>query len=461
MKWRDLFQLSVSNLKRRKLRTSLTLIGVMIGTASIVSMMSIGLAISYNLQQSLVESDNLTVINVRRSYEQGYIDESQLKKSDLSDPDKKLITDDAVEILKDLPGIEVISPVLEMGVVMKVGNKIADITLRGMSEEAIKTLNYKVVQGEDIDFSSQEFQLLLGKQATRYLYNPNSRGMEEEEQVELDIEPYSFYLDSANYHSRTYGDQSSSEEQEPLKRTIIVPRGIISSGKDSASSMYKSIDSQILVEFEALKRKLKEVFKNKPWPNQPSDKNNRPYSKLLYSSIFIRCTDLDATKNLVQEIKALGYEPESDLEFVEHMRKQMATQQMVLGGIGAISLLVAAIGIANTMMMTIYERTREIGIFKVLGCRLHLIRRMFLIESALIGLIGGVLGIILSFIVSSVLNSASSGAGAGEVKVYISYIPFWLAVLAVGFASLIGIVAGILPANRAMRLSALEALRTN
>ena len=78
--------------------------------------------------------------------------------------------------------------------------------------------------------------------------------------------------------------------------------------------------------------------------------------------------------------------------------------QADLGGIGAVYLLVAAIGIANTMMMSIYERTKEIGVLKVLGCSLKTIRNMFLIEAGFIGFIGGIIGLILSLLVSVLIN---------------------------------------------------------
>ena len=80
-------------------------------------------------------------------------------------------------------------------------------------------------------------------------------------------------------------------------------------------------------------------------------------------------------------IRAMGYNVSSNIEYIDSMKKQFAMVQAVLGGIGAVSLFVAAIGIANTMMMSIYERTKEIGVMKVIGCSLGNIRQMFLFGS--------------------------------------------------------------------------------
>lgn len=144
--------------------------------------------------------------------------------------------------------------------------------------------------------------------------------------------------------------------------------------------------------------------------------------------------------------------------------------QAVLGGIGAVSLFVAAIGITNTMMMSIYERTKEIGVMKVLGCDLRNIRTLFLMEAGFIGFIGGVIGLMLSFIISFVINKISASGGQDMMNVGIvgvgsanssgiSYIPLWLVLLSLIFAILVGMVAGFFPARRAMKLSPLAAIR--
>ena len=129
---------------------------------------------------------------------------------------------------------------------------------------------------------------------------------------------------------------------------------------------------------------------------------------------------------------------------------------MVLGAIGAISLFVAAIGIANTMVMSIYERTREIGVMKVIGATIPDIRRLFLTEAAFIGLLGGMVGVILSYASSKIINMVSMNMG----RETISLIPIWLGLLGIVFATFVGVAAGFFPAVRATKLSALAAIKT-
>ncbi|HRU42224.1 MAG TPA: FtsX-like permease family protein, partial [Candidatus Diapherotrites archaeon] len=150
-------------------------------------------------------------------------------------------------------------------------------------------------------------------------------------------------------------------------------------------------------------------------------------------------------------------------DILESMQKTTASIRIVLGAIGAVSLLVASIGITNTMVMSIYERTREIGIMKVIGSSLGDIKRMFLFEAAMIGLLGGIIGLLLSYGVSYGLNTAGFAllgffgpAGGGSKP---SIIPLWLSVSSMLFTTIIGLVSGFYPARRAMNLSALEAIR--
>ena len=147
------------------------------------------------------------------------------------------------------------------------------------------------------------------------------------------------------------------------------------------------------------------------------------------------------------------------------LEEQSRQQQMIFGGLGAISLFVAALGITNTMIMSIYERTREIGVMKVLGCVVGNIRAMFLMEAGTIGFIGGVIGLGLSYLISFLINTFGGGATGSIYDVGgigiggVSIIPWWLALGALAFATLVGLVSGFSPANRAVKISALTAIR--
>ena len=192
-------------------------------------------------------------------------------------------------------------------------------------------------------------------------------------------------------------------------------------------------------------------------PGQPSTKTGKPYKEIFYNQLYVNVDSMDYVTQIQNELTNLGYEAYSNAEWVESEQKTLGYIQAVLGGMGAVSLLVAAIGITNTMMMSIYERTKEIGVMKVLGCDLRNIRSLFLLEAGFIGFIGGVIGLILSYTISFVINRIV--ASASDYMSGISYIPFWLAIVSLLFAILVGMVAGFFPARRAMKLSPLAAIR--
>ena len=168
-------------------------------------------------------------------------------------------------------------------------------------------------------------------------------------------------------------------------------------------------------------------------------------------------------------IKNLGYSTESMESVRKPMEKEARQKQMMLGGLGAISLIVAALGITNTMIMSISERTKEIGVMKSLGCYVYDIRVLFLGEAGAIGFIGGVIGSAISFVISFIINLVSLGISPGNIlpAVFggegisrVSVIPPWLYLFALVFSVFIGLGSGYYPANKAVQIPALEAIKS-
>lgn len=123
--------------------------------------------------------------------------------------------------------------------------------------------------------------------------------------------------------------------------------------------------------------------------------------------MLVKVTDITHVAAVEKEIRSMGYSTSSMESIREPMEKEARQKQMMLGGLGAISLFVAALGITNTMIMSISERTREIGIMKSLGCYVRDIRLLFLSEAGAIGLLGGLVGCVVSMLIAIGINLAS------------------------------------------------------
>ena len=200
------------------------------------------------------------------------------------------------------------------------------------------------------------------------------------------------------------------------------------------------------------------------WKKELKRSGSKSYNEDGYTSIWVSVDNVKNVEQVQKTIKDWEYGVSSLVDALKPMQETSNTLQLILGGIGAISLLVSAIGIANTMIMSIYERTKEIGVMKVLGCLISDIRKLFLFEAAMIGFFGGIAGILLSYLASFLLNKyggqigdALGGFGGGSGK--ISVIPIWLVLLSLGFSVFVGIVSGYYPARRATKIKALEAMR--
>ncbi|HIE12349.1 MAG TPA: ABC transporter permease [Desulfotomaculum sp.] len=180
-----------------------------------------------------------------------------------------------------------------------------------------------------------------------------------------------------------------------------------------------------------------------------------------YESAKVKVKGPEMVEEVQQEIERLGFSSFSMKQMLQAVGTLSKIVQVILGGIGGIALLVASFGIMNTMIMSIYERTREIGILKVIGSSVGDIKRIFLFEAGAIGFAGGVLGLLVGWTGTQLINFAASAfiVRAGGNPVTVAYVPLWLALFAVGFTTLVGLVAGLYPAVRAARLEPLTAIR--
>ncbi len=438
MKFLDLLTMSVNNLRRRKLRTGLTVLGVIIGTASIVVMISLGIGLQELTVERYESYGSLTAIQVYNYGNSG---------SDASED--SFMTDKTLEQFARLPHVKSVTPMLRVGVTAKKGAYEGYVNLLGVSRKYMEDI--PLGRGKLPDRGESRLQIIMGNRVAQNFYNARTgKGFcETGEYPEID------FMDDTVFYYFNPSYSSSSEEAKPPKKylleTVGVVEGTTEDGNEYSYSAY--------VEIEALKSQLKQIYKKDPIPGQPTNKKGKPYSYFVYDEAVVYADDMENVMDVQKMITDMGLEAYSNMEWLQQQQEQSQMIQAVLGGIGAVSLFVAAIGIANTMMMSIYERTKEIGVIKVLGCAMGNIRNMFLIEAGCIGFMGGVIGLVLSYLLSYLVNHFIGGELMTGVAGDISRIPLWLAGSALVFAVIIGMLAGFFPAQRAMKLSPLAAIR--
>lgn len=454
----DLLVMGLKNLFRRKLRTFLTALGILIGTISIVVMISLGIAMNQSLNKNIEEMGDLTFIEVYPKYDENLAMRGKQSK----------IKDEDIEMIKKIKGVQAVTPLLEERVKMVSGRYTADyVRVTGMDLEALSKFGYELEQGRFIEEKDKN-AIIFGSRVPLNFRDPRKssskgggsfraygggfNGMEngEEETPEVDVMNDRILMSfDMNYGDR---DRPSGERRvAPVKMNTV---GLLKKKDDY------QVDNMVIMDINTLK-KLKSDYERKSGQDRSLRRDDEGYN-----NIKVKATDYKAVLEVQEELKALGFEAWSMLEYIEPMKKLNQTFQVIFGGIGAIALLVAAIGITNTMIMAIYERRKEIGVMKVIGAQIKDIKRLFLLESGMIGLLGGSIGVGLSYLISWCLNSfvagklmQNMGGGMGGEQPPMSVIPVWLALAALGFTAMIGLISGYLPARKAMKLSALEAIK--
>lgn len=464
MKISDEISLSARNLLRRKGRTALTLVGVVIGTCMVVLMISLGIAQTKTNEEMLQSWGDLTQIQIY-----GY---GMMQGSD----GKPLYLDDAaIANIKQIPHVAAATPYaqaynLEGEITAgRNGRYTSDIyNLIGIDPTALEPMGFALQSGSwptntPASEKATKLQVLVGSstgynfQDSRKSYNSPKRyryeGQTDANGKEL---PPFVDIDKDKMTLTIKTGEGSTEKSRSWELEIV---GVLE--PDGAKGYWTQ--SGIVLRIQDMKM-LQKIY---------NDMTKTKEESKSYDQVYVKVDDLSNVTDVETAIHDLGFTNTYSMnQQREEMQKQVMNSQMIFGGIAAVSLLVAAINIINTMTMAIYERTREIGVMKVLGCELGNIRTMFLLESSTIGFIGGLIGVGISLIASFVLNNLSTlgqgldlsglmgggyymGGGGGTISI----IPPWLMLAALVFATLVGLVAGILPANKAVKISALEAIR--
>lgn len=403
MRFYDLLVLSTRMFKAKTSRTLLTILGMGIGIGAILFLVSLGYGIQKTILERITTADSLLTLDVTSK----------------SDSNAKL-DGDSISKIKSQPGIAEISPALKYNAQVKVGDVSSELSSVITTPAYLRLSGIKMEQGAGLSDNSPENIVIASSVARLFGKNPG-------ELVGQELQFTFFIPDENNPQPVDFGGSNiGTIEYESDKKFKVV--GIVNEERNNVYINYNSLP----------------------------DLN----SKVL-TSLKVKCQSSGDIETVRSSLINAGYNVSSLSQTVDQLNKVFTVVKIVLMLFGIIALVVSAIGMFNTMTIALLERTEEIGIMKSIGASDMTIYVIFIMESTIMGFLGGIFGIAIGWLEGKIFNSIINFIAThfGGEKVSLFYSPLWFILTIIAFSAFVGFITGVIPAQRAARTDPLEALR--
>ncbi|MFL0197582.1 ABC transporter permease [Clostridium sp. WILCCON 0269] len=438
MKFSDCLKMAFSDLGRRKIRTVLTSFGIAIGAMLVVLMAGFGQGIQKIAMDQIKQMDTMRIIEVKP--EQNSSKNSQENKSEF-----KKIDNTVLDKFKSIKNVEEVSASIDTQIQEAFinGKEISKVNVKGSNLELPIFLN------------SQQNEIKTDKKKTKkYGYNPIIAGkiikQGDEDSVLLGqslvnkagIKDYKSII-GKNIEMRVY---LPSIPGLPLKDPLIINAkvsGVVNKNYDNGKN--------VITASSKIAAKIQQYYTEEQ--NYMEEKG--------YNNISVEVNTTEGVEGVDSSIKKMGYVTNSQIESTKTLKTMMTIIKVLLTAAGIVVLLVASIGVINTMTMAVYEKTKSIGIMKAQGASRKNISRMFTVQAGSLGFIGGLFGGITALVLGIVINKivvmyniGGIQSGMKIIDVNISVFVFTLL-----FTILVSVAAGMVPARRASKLNPVDSLR--
>lgn len=418
MKLADILELGWDNLRQSRLRTGLTTVGVAIGVAALVGMVSVGAGLQDNLNARLLKVGFFKTIQV---FPQG--------ESRMSRQPPKPLDETALVAIRQIPGVQRVDPDVRLPVRIEMKEGTANLMAIALPSEARDEAVFQEIKLGTFFTSESAAEIILSTQVAKDL------GFARPGDLIGKMVPVKLGRRSAGVGLPEVPDMGIE-----LKVVGLVER---------ERTAFGNFGSQGYMPLQMAQAQQKKILER------------MPMAGMFLSTATARLKDSRDLERVEKSISDMGFRTMSIASAITQLRKVFLVVDLLLAFVGSIGLSIACLGITNTMVMAVLERTREIGVMKAVGAEDGDIRRLFLAESAVIGAVGGALGLLFAWILGRLVNAGANvyfqSQGFAPENLFV--IPLWLIAASIVFSILVSVGAGLYPASRAARIDPTRALR--
>ena len=395
------YRMAISSIKSSKMRSTLTTLGIVIGVAAVIANLSLGASFNQYFSEEI-----------------GYIGNNFIL---IEGKTTNLFHDSEMEVVKNTPGIVGVSPLSQEVAEVKYLSTSRSITVQGVNEDYQEVANIQMGTGQFIN-DNDKYVAVIGHDVA---YDKFDRNISGRSSIELTF---------------TRADGTTVTKKFKVK-------GIVANSE--ATLMESSIDPDELIFI-------------------PISTMNEIMDKDYYWGFFAAASSMDSIESITDTLdkrlaRNLGvpfrdldnedakpYSLTNQAEILEQVGQLSTSLSLLLTAVALISLIVGSIGIMNIMLVTVTERTGEIGLMKALGYKNHEVLSLFIVESTVVGLLGGMLGIVFGILGAYIVEKA---------MLLPQVFPMNMILIGVLVSLLVGLLAGIYPANKASKMNPVDALR--
>ncbi|MBI3624121.1 ABC transporter permease [Candidatus Saccharibacteria bacterium] len=471
MRLSDYLRLAFRNIRRQKLRSILTIFAVVIGATSVTIMLALVTgAKTFFLQQ--VESNGL-LQQVAVSPKSDITDFQDANRGNQCDSCTKL-TDAIVAKIKAVAHVENVARVVDDGTIEAISYGDKKLTAeRTTAYDANGIITANIIAGRELTIADTEGVITITSDyADKFGFKNNYQAFVGKE-VKLQTRSYYSGVGADVQPPPQCNGPCDNNNGPQSKPTILTAKvvGVIDTSNSSKLirvplEWMRGMQQNRHYEFTKADQAAQQAAcKNSPGPCSPSQHFTLVVEDFLatngYGSLIAKVDNSKNAAGVAAEIRKLGIGAADAESSIKQQLTVFNIMGLVLGGIGGIALAVAAIGVVNTMVMAILERTREIGVMRAVGAKRSTVRALFTFEASMLGFWGGVFGVAVGYGLTRIANVVINRQLASQgVKAHnIIGLPIWLILTVIGIATLIGMLAGLYPAARAAKLDPVEALR--